>query len=613
MAWRRLADLGRAVALGVVLAATQAACGGGGGNGGGGADAVADTGGKQDVAYPDTPAPDAAPDAADEVAGDTPDAVGDTAVADEPSPPDAPADQAEPDQAPADAPPADAPADAPPSDVPPECADDQDCLDAHGPAATCMGWKCEDGKCAETALPKGAICTTDDDECLDEVFCDGEGHCGGTMKSCDDGEACTYDTCQPGVGCTNDPYPPKACVDGEGKAGVQECAGGAWGPCLPASACDLKVNTNTTGTVNPFIWPARSGNFYVSYVAKEDAGGNLKLAWVDPKTCKVVVGPLNVNDKPGTVYYWGAQSVISDQAGNFYAVWEGKMGSGLEIGFAASETGDLFGPAIETVSVSKNGGDPAIVALAPGKVIASWRGYDGAQYDPWFSFNFGVFGDSGWAEAVRVASSEVQDDQTAIAVDGAGNVLVAWQSFDDGTPEGGNIYVAKSTDQGATFGTPVRVNDVLSKANVGKARFMVAGPAGVWVAWSDTRTDSEGDVYIDFSADGTAFGTDLMVNDDTHRWQEDPSIALGQGSACANDVYVVWQDLRGNDGWDIYGARSTDGGKTFAANVRVNPNADGDQMNPAITIDYGCVAGASWRDDSGNEDFDIRATFSPSW
>ena len=499
----------------------------------------------------------------------------------------------------------------------PECAAPAECEGKHGPAGLCRVWSCDDGKCVKAFAAPLTPCD-DKDLCTSGDACDASGSCVGAPVDCDDKDGCTTDSCDPAVGCKHDKLLPKECVDEAGNPGVQVCVNGAYGPCEAPKPCNLKVNSNDTGTVNPFIWPARNGLFYVSYVASEDGGGNLKLAWVDPKTCSIAAGPFTVNDKPGNVYYWGAQAVVSDPSGNFYAVWETKEPSS-NVAFAASETGEAFLPAVTIVSTSENGLYPAIAVMAPGKVAISWTGYikadnpSGFAYDPFVTTNLGVFSGAPFSTAVQVASTPIQDDSTAIAVDPSGNIYVAWESFQDGTAEGGNIYVAKSTDGGKTFGPPVRVNDVPGKASVGVGNFLAWGKDRLYVVFSDSRTDSEGDVYLDSSSDGLDFGTDVMVNDNIYRSQEDPSVAVGRGSQCAGHVYVVWQDLRSNKSYDIYGAKSTDGGKTFAANVRLNPEEAGDQMNPSLTVDYSCIAGVTWRDSSANEKFDVRTTFKAGW
>jgi hypothetical protein len=497
-------------------------------------------------------------------------------------------------------------------DVPGQCDDAADCLTSFGGAPMCYEWACNQASCIEVPLVQGTECD-DGDVCTAAGACDGAGICqSGAPLDCDDNEFCTDDTCQVGVGCQSTWKAPQVCTDGNGDQGVQECQDGAWGDCVVPELCDIKVNTNATGTVNPFIFPAREGQFYVSYVASEDDGGNMKLAWVDPKTCSVTEGPNTVNDVLGGVYYWGAQWALSDGNGNFYAIWEAKSGLG-ELGFAASESGTAFLPSIEAVSTSKNGSDPTMTVQGTGQVYVAWTGYDGNQYDPYFTANGDVFGANTFTPAVKVHSSPVQDDQIALAVADDGTIFLAWQSFSDGTPAGGNMYVAKSTDDGVTWSNPVQVNDVAQKANVGKATFLAWGNGKLHIVWSDERDDSEGDVYYDSSVDGVTFGTDVLVNDNTYRYQEDPSLVVGKGANCKGTIYVVWQDLRSNSSYDIYGTRSTDGGATFEANIPVTPTTDGDQMNPSLAVDETCKVGVAWRDSATNNKFDVKASFVNVW
>ncbi len=368
------------------------------------------------------------------------------------------------------------------------------------------------------------------------------------------------------------------------------------GPIYAPLGVDLQVNTNTDGTVNPFVSPARNGQFYVSYVQKP---GNLMLSWVNPNAT-IGLAPLQVNTIAGEVYYWGGQSVISDTDGNFYAVWEGKS----NVMFAQSTTGKNFLPAQNIVSTSENGLYPAIATDKPGHVRVAWSGLGGGEYDPYTSANDAATSGGKWSTAVQVTKTKGQDDSVAVAIAPDGTIHMVWESFD------GDLFTASSTDGGATFGPAVQINDVTGKASVGIGTFAAVGPDGtLWVAWSDARTDYEGDLYIDHAEPGKGFGTDELIADSTTRTQEDPSLVIGKTGKCFGVVYVVWQDLRSNKSYDIYGTRSLGAGKGWASNVIVHPNTAGDQMNPALAVDPACKVGVAWRDSASNPDFDVRTTF----
>lgn len=66
----------------------------------------------------------------------------------------------------------------------------------------------------------------------------------------------------------------------------------------------------------------------------------------------------------------------------------------------------------------------------------------------------------------------MQDDATSIAVADNGDIYVAWNTFGLGDWFAGDLYVAKSTDGGLSFGTPVRVNDTDYRARVWSPTFI---------------------------------------------------------------------------------------------------------------------------------------------
>ena len=86
-------------------------------------------------------------------------------------------------------------------------------------------------------------------------------------------------------------------------------------------------------------------------------------------------------------------------------------------------------------------------------------------------------------------------------------------------------------------------------------------------------------------------------------------MAVGTGAKCKGAIYAVWQDFRNKKSYDVYAARSTDGGLTWGKNEAVAKDLQGDEMNPAITVDAGCVIGVAWRDSTKNPSFDIGLTF----
>lgn len=120
-----------------------------------------------------------------------------------------------------------------------------------------------------------------------------------------------------------------------------------------------------------------------------------------------------------------------------------------------------------------------------------------------------------------------------------------------------SIGIVRSTDKGVTWSTRIKIADVTS---VG------------------TR-DPENGTRV---RDGSNLG----------------SIAAG----AANSMSVVWQDARGNGGLhdDILYAKSTDGGSTWSAPVRINADASVPSFTPTVAVRADGVVGVTYYDFRSN-------------
>jgi|GEM_PF-2071640 len=183
---------------------------------------------------------------------------------------------------------------------------------------------------------------------------------------------------------------------------------------------------------------------------------------------------------------------------------------------------------------------------------------------------------------VRVAPSVYYQSSypRGLAVQGLTLHLV-WSQDEGGATEF-EVYYAKSTDGGRTWTSPLRINDVTNNRQF-RPSIAVFGSNQVYVVWQDARGSSY-DIYFAKSNDGGAsFSPNIKVNDDSSTEpQGSPRIAVDdQGNIC-----VVWADRRNGTGWDIYFAKSTNGGTSFLANRPVtNTNLGADGETPDLALD----------------------------
>jgi hypothetical protein len=171
-----------------------------------------------------------------------------------------------------------------------------------------------------------------------------------------------------------------------------------------------------------------------------------------------------------------------------------------------------------------------------------------------------------------------------------GNVYVAWTRFDvygsDDPAHRSAIWFARSRDGGRSFQPPARISDDTGDAKDGDGTLEGAvpavGPRGeVYVVWAGPKGLS-----FDRSDDGGwTFGADKVLSPLTGGWDipvpgverhngmpvtaVDLSSGPNQGS-----LYVNFIDERNGD-TDVFLLASRDGGRTWAAPVRVNDDPKG--------------------------------------
>ncbi|MEK6684566.1 MAG: Ig-like domain-containing protein [Nitrospirota bacterium] len=177
-------------------------------------------------------------------------------------------------------------------------------------------------------------------------------------------------------------------------------------------------------------------------------------------------------------------------------------------------------------------------------------------------------------ENVRVNDDTGAADQKfpCLAVVPDGNLYIVW---DDARNGNSDIYFSRSLDGGSTWDDNVKVNWDDATNTVQSAPAIAVGENGIiYVVWRDGR-DGVDNIYFSKSGDqGTTFGENVKVNDQPRSFfgHTHPSIGVSPDGLIA----VVWRDNRNatnpdaDNTSDIYFAKSTNGGVSFDANLKVN-------------------------------------------
>lgn len=257
-----------------------------------------------------------------------------------------------------------------------------------------------------------------------------------------------------------------------------------------------------------------------------------------------------------------------------------------------------------TLASNQSTGDPALAADGQGNFYLAILAYGGP--DPGILVARSSDGGATFGEPVRLDDG---GDKPYVAVDPVNdNVYVVWQN---GGSSGSGIYFSKSTDSGLTYTPRLEIN---SGASSGNGAYPAVGPNGeIYVVWGNFGNRLNFDRSLNTGS--TWLSTDVVIASNivaprsplagNFRNPEMASIAVDRsGGAHHGRIYVVWPDQRLGDP-DVMLSRSDDHGSTWSPPLRVNDDVvgnDADQFFPWVRVDGSGSVQVTFldrRDDSG--------------
>jgi hypothetical protein len=231
---------------------------------------------------------------------------------------------------------------------------------------------------------------------------------------------------------------------------------------------------------------------------------------------------------------------------------------------------------------------PDIVALpATGVLCAAWMDDHTGAYKIYSAASADAGATWGSVSRVDDSAGSAMARFVSLAPLADGTLAAVWEDVRAGGWNW-NVYFARGTwDPGQTrflWSAAVRVNTTGGSTDAGSYMHpsIAAGPGGrVCVAWTDWREGIFFQVYSRTSTDnGATWGTEVRISDEIgyQPVAGDPCLLLDPlagGGGGAGDLLCVWNDWRGNVPGgrypEVYFSRSTDGGATWMVpNVHVN-------------------------------------------
>lgn len=471
------------------------------------------------------------------------------------------------------------------------------------PGDDCRADTCDGaGTCIAAFTLAGSPCT-DTDACTTATTCDGAGSCaGGSAIDCDDGQACTTEVCDAGLGCVYTPT-------------LEPCVG------------EFVVNTTRVGSqVSPVVAADDDGDFAVVWRDFDlELSRPTLLAAQRFSAEGVRVGPeIVVYEDEDTAA--GAPELCMDADGDAVVVWEAEGPGGDADVFAkrlpADGSNDAAVVLVNTTTAGDQG-DPAIDCGADGSFVIAWTSVnpDGVDQD---GSEHGVFFQRFAADGERLGEETQANTFTtgrqwgpAIAMADDASFLVAWASgcsetdLSAGCEPGGasqdgsyaGVYAQRFLGDGSLGGVETR----LSQASNGQQGLphleLEARPGGGYLAVYNGARDGFGgcgsenpciELFVRaLDALGLASGDERLLNDFDEGLQLAPDIAF----AADGSALVLWESdgqepgLVGDDpltGRALRSSRAVLGrrvdvaalaiGEEFLTNVAVQ----GTQNNPTL-------------------------------
>ncbi len=351
----------------------------------------------------------------------------------------------------------------------------------------------------------------------------------------------------------------------------------------PTSGCN-----GTTVTINGTNFDPIAGNNTVLFLGEINDPADDRMATVvrtpTPTRLTVIVppgalsGPIQVGNLRGNVVSAGSFTVSTCAQGSL-----------------------LFGNQINLSHNAGNSGGSS-VAASGNSVFVAWADETPGNDEIFLARS--ADGGKTFGSPVNLSNNAGISAAPSVAVSG-NTVVVAWY---DETPENREIFLARSTDGGKTFASPVNLSN---NAGFSISPSVAASGNSVVVAWHD-ETPGNSEIFLSRSTDaGKTFTPPVnLSNNAGFSFSAFPSVAV-----LGDSVFVAWHDQTPGN-FEIFLARSTDGGKTFTPPVNLSNNA-GFSLDPSVAV-LGDSVFVAWMDETpGNSEIflarstDGGATFSP--
>ncbi len=346
---------------------------------------------------------------------------------------------------------------------------------------------------------------------------------------------------------------------------------------------DFLVNDDTVGGCEqdqPAVARSHNGNFVVVW---EDTRNG--MPYIYAQRYKRDGTPVGSNFKVSgedIVTPCTTPSIALDDSGNFVVAWQDYRNGASDIYAQRFDTSAT--PLGSNFKVSDDAGitdqsTPDIAMSGSGRFVICWRDNREGDYDIYAQ----MYDPSGTPDG---SNFKVNDDggtaiqyYSAIALDEYANFVITWMDQRNGNYD---IYAQKYSYSGHAQGTNFKVNDDVGTYNQYYPAVAKDGSGNFVIAWQDYRNGAA-DIYAQrYNPNGSALGTNFKVNDDVgSSYQVFPDVVRDH----SGNFVVAWTDGR-NGNYDIYAQIYFTSGTPSGSNFKVNDDVGTlEQYYPDMGVD----------------------------
>ncbi len=274
---------------------------------------------------------------------------------------------------------------------------------------------------------------------------------------------------------------------------------------------------------------------------------------------------------------------------NIYVAWSDTISGKSDIFFTKSvDTGATFKSQVNLATAKTGQSGYAALAESEDNVYVVWQSFVSNSSAIYMAKSSD--GGSSFDTPITISDTSTNAAFPQIATSG-NHVYIVW--LEKSTTDATNLVFAKSDDNGNTFEKPIGITHHSGNSGIPK---IASQGNGVYLMWED-NSRGDYDVFLEKSNDfGSTFDTPVNIS------YNNGNSGTPQMQIFNNRIYAVWMD-NSQSNYEIFFAKSTDGGATFGKPVNISNNSE-DSGYPQFTVSGNDIY-VAWTNSISKDNYDV--------